>query len=216
MKETTAKIVVAFALLLSASCGAYTAWRMSVTDDSMGDAYNDAALASIVDANAAIRAANEVGDHTRAYMDFRAAVAASSVASAALAANEDEALDAVLTAVDGARAIPRTVAKAEFPQRFVSRDGSYNQRGDTRAAYAAVVGRRTADPAGPLADAAAFRAKTDQLVVLLFGYAFLVLLLACTEVVSSPLANTVIAVVCSLASVGLAIQTVLIEQVARS
>lgn len=215
MKEATAKIVVAFALLLSASCGAYTAWRMSVTDDSMGDAYNDAALAQIVDLNASIRAASQVSDHTRAYMDFRAAVADESVAAAAVTANEDEALDPVLTTAQSARGIHRTVAKAEFPQRFVLRDGSYNQHGDTRAAYAAVVGRRTADPSGPLADAALFRSKTDRLVVLIFAYSFLVLLLACTELIESPLVNTILATVCSLVSVGLAVQTVLIEQAVR-
>ena len=81
MKETTAKIVVAFALLLSACCGAYTAWRMSVTDDSMGDSYNDAALALIVDANASIRASGDVANHARAYMDFRVAVANESTAT---------------------------------------------------------------------------------------------------------------------------------------
>lgn len=216
MKEATAKIFVAFALLLSACCGAYTAWRMSVTDDSMGDAYNDAALALIVDANAAIRAASDVGNHTRAYMDFRAAVADEAVAIEAVTANTDAALDAVLTRVQGARAIPRTVAKAEFPQRFVNRDGSYNQKADSRAAYAAVVGRRTADASGPLADAAGFRSKTDELIILIFGYSILVLVLACTEIITSPLATTILAVACSVASILLAVQTVIIEQAVRS
>jgi hypothetical protein len=213
MKEETAKIVVAFALLLSASCGAYTAWRMSVTDDSMGDAYNDAALALIVDANASIRASGDVANHARAYMDFTAALANEAIAADAVEANTDETLTDVLSTVQAQQAIPRTVAKAYFPQRFVLRDGSYNQRADTRANYATVVGRRTADASGPLADAASYRSKTDQLVILLFGYSILVLLLACTEVIPSPLVNTIVATVCSLASIGLAIQTILIEQV---
>ena len=213
MNETTAKIVVAFALLLSASCGAYTAWRMSVTDDSMGDSYNDAALALIVDANASIRAAGDVANHARAYMDFRAAVASETIAIDAAEANTDEALTDVLTTVQAQQAIPRTVAKSYFPQRFVLRDGSYNQKGDTRAGYATIVGRRTADASGPLADAASFRSKTDQLVVLLLGYSLLVLILACTEVIPSPLINTILATISSLVSIGLAIQTMLIEQV---
>jgi hypothetical protein len=213
MKEETAKIVVAFALLLSASCGAYTAWRMSVTDDSMGDAYNDAALALIVDANASIRASGDVANHARAYMDFTAGLANEAIAADAVEANTDAALTDVLSTVQAQQAIPRTVAKSYFPQRFVLRDGSYNQRADTRANYATVVGRRTADASGPLSDAASFRSKTDQLVILLFGYSILVLLLACTEVIPSPLVNTIVATVCSLASIGLAIQTILIEQV---
>ena len=213
MKETTSKIVVAFALLLSACCGAYTAWRMSVTDDSMGDSYNDAALALIVDATASIRASGDVANHARAYMDFRVAVANESIAGDVFEANTDETMTDVLAEAQAQQAIPRTVAKSYFPQRFVLRDGSYNQRADTRANYATIVGRRTADASGPLADAASFRSKTDQLVVLLFVYAIIVLLLACTETIPSPLVNTIIATVSSLVSIGLAIQTILIEQV---
>jgi len=212
MTETMAKIIVAFALLLTASCGAYTAWRMSVTDDSMGDSYNDAALALIVDANASIRAAADVANHVRSYMDFQSAVTQESIAFDAAEANTNDAVAPVLERVVDEQAVPRTVAKAYFPQRFVLRDGSYNQRADMRASYASVVGRRTADATGPLGDAASFRSKTDQLVVLLFIYSFLVLILASTEVIPHKWTNAVLAIFCSLASIGLAIQTFLIEQ----
>lgn len=212
MRETTAKIIVAFALLLTACCGAYTAWRMSVTDDSMGDSYNDAALALIVDANASIRAAADVANHVRSYMDFHNAVTQESIAIDAAEVNTDEAVAGVLDRVVAEQAVPRTVAKSYFPQRFVQRDGSYNQRADMRASYASVVGRRTADSTGPLGDAASFRSKTDQLVVLLLVYAFLVLILATTEVIPHTWTNAVLAIVCALVSIGLAIQTVLIEQ----
>jgi hypothetical protein len=37
--------------------------------------------------------------------------------------------------------------------------------------------------------------------------------LACTEVIPSPLINTILATISSLVSIGLAIQTILIEQV---
>jgi hypothetical protein len=43
-------------------------------------------------------------------------------------------------------------------------------------------------------------------------YAFLVLILASTEVIPHKLTNAVLAIFCSLASIGLAIQTFLIEQ----
>jgi len=212
MTETMSKIIVAFALLLTASCGAYTAWRMTVTDDGMGDSYNDAALALIVDANASIRAAADVANHVRAYMDFHSAVTQESITVDAAEANTDEAVAVVLERIVAEQAIPRTVAKAYFPQRFVLRDGSYNQRADMRASYASVVGRRTADASSSLSAAVSFRSKTDQLVVLLFMYAFLVLILASTEVIPHKLTNAVLAIFCSLASIGLAIQTFLIEQ----
>ena len=212
MTETMAKIIVAFALLLTACCGAYTAWRMSVTDDSMGDSYNDAALALIVDANASIRAAADVANHVRSYMDFQRAVTQEFIAVDAVEANTDETIAPVLERIAAEQAVPRTVAKAYFPQRFVLRDGSYNQRADMRASYASVVGRRTADATGPFGEAATFRSKTDQMVVVLFMYSFLVLILASTEVISNKWINAVLAIFCSFASIGLAIQTFLIEQ----
>ena len=73
MTDSFAKIWIAVALLCAAACGAFTAWRMSVIDDSMGDALNDATHALITDSSARIRAANDVSDHLRAYADYVAA-----------------------------------------------------------------------------------------------------------------------------------------------
>jgi hypothetical protein len=119
--DSFAKIWIAVALLCAAACGAFTAWRMSVIDDSMGDALNDATHALITDSSARIRAANDVSDHLRAYADYVAAINARDISLIQSDESTDDATKTLYVQQSEVDAIPVAITKNYFPQRFVKK-----------------------------------------------------------------------------------------------
>jgi hypothetical protein len=211
MSDAIAKIWVAVALVCAAAGGAYTAWRMSVIDDAMGDAINDGIHALITDASARIRAANDVSDHLRAYTDYVVATNARDISLLQAEESSDADVQAMYVAQSEADALPANVAKSAFPQRFVKRTGEYNRSADARAVYASIVGKRNVNVAAIYADAQQSRDKTSLLVVLLVGYAVIFLLMSVTELIEVPHINFAIALSGVIGSVALIVWTVVIE-----
>jgi hypothetical protein len=210
MTEKAAKIWIALSLLASVIGGAFTAWRMSVVDDAAGDAVNDAMHALITDASASIRAGNDVYDRMRAFADYRVAQNAqdTTLAEAEAAKDEDDRAFYEQQAQDEGAAV--TVAKSYFNQRYANRDGTYNTAADRRSSYNGIVGRRNTDSAAFLADAQGSRSKTGVMVLVLIGYA-LVLLLATLSEEFAPMPATIVSVFGLLTSIGLTIVTVMVE-----
>jgi hypothetical protein len=210
MNEKAAKILIALSLLTSVAGGAFTAWRMSVIDDSAGDAVNDAMHALITDASASIRASNDVFDRMRAYSDYSVALNAQQMTAYEAEQATDEEQKAALEerAVD--EGIPVSVAKSYFDQRYVTRDGGYNVSADRRSAYNMIVGRRSTDSAAFLSDAQSSRNMTDRMVVFLIGYA-LVLLLATVSEGFAPTPAAIVSAFGLLISIGLVVLTTMVE-----
>ncbi|MCX6016468.1 MAG: hypothetical protein NT020_12915 [Chloroflexales bacterium] len=211
MTDSFAKICIAVALLCATACGAFTAWRMSVVDDSMGDALNAAVHALITDSSARIRAANDVSDHLRSYADYVAASYARDISLMQADESSDDATKQFYLEQSEVDAIPATIAKNYFPQRFVKRDGEFNRTADYRSTIAKYVGKRKIDASTIYADSQLSRDKTDRLVVILLLYAITILVVSCSELIESPKANFGIAVAGVLASLIGIVLTVMIE-----
>ena len=211
MTDSFAKIWIAVALLCAAACGAFTAWRMSVIDDSMGDALNDATHALVIDSSARIRAVNDVSDHLRAYADYVAASNARDISLIQADESTDEATKELYLQQSEADAIPVAIAKNYFPQRFVKKNGEFNRTADYRATYAKYVGKRNVDASAIYADSQASRNKTDQLVVILLLYALAILVISCSELIESPQVNFSLGIIGIVASVVGIVLTVMIE-----
>ncbi|MCE2853409.1 MAG: hypothetical protein ACK5C8_04745 [Roseiflexaceae bacterium] len=211
MSDTIAKIWVAVALMCAAAGGAYTAWRMSVIDDAMGDAINDGIHAMITDASARIRAANDVSDHLRAYTDYVIATNTRDISLLQADESSDPEVQAMYIEQSEADALPANVAKTEFPQRFVKRTGEFNRTADARAVYASIVGKRNVNVTAVYAESQQSRDKTSLLVVLLVGYALVILLVSLTELIEIPKANFVLALIGIIVSGALVAWTVVIE-----
>jgi len=210
MNEKVSKILIALSLLASVAGGAYTAWRMSVIDDSAGDAVNDAMHALITDASASIRASNDVFDRMRAYADYLVALNAQAMTAYEATQTQDEEEAAFLLERAADEGVPATVAKSYFDQRYSTRDGGYNLTADRRSAYNRIVGRRNTDSGAFLSDAQSSRNKTDQLVVFLIGYA-LVLLLATLSEEFAPTPAAITSLFGFLISIGLVVMTTMVE-----
>lgn len=210
MNEKVSKIMIALSLLASVAGGAYTAWRMSVIDDSAGDAVNDAMHALITDASASIRASNDVFDRMRAYADYRVAQNAQEMTAYEAAQTQDAEEAAFLEERAADEGVPATVARSYFDQRFAARDGGYNLTADQRSTYNRIVGRRNTDSASFLSDAQSSRDKTNRLVIFLIGYA-LVLLLATLSEGFAPTPAAVTSVIGLLISIGLVVMTAMVE-----
>ncbi|MCX6019604.1 MAG: hypothetical protein NTZ50_14100 [Chloroflexi bacterium] len=210
MNEKFAKIFLATSLLLSVIGGAFTAWRMSVLDDAAGDAVNDAMHALITDASARIRSNNDTFERMRAYSDYRVALNAQEATLAEAKASTDPEAQQLYQEQAAADALPATVSKAYFDQRYALRDGSYNLRADQQSSYNKIVGRRSTDSGAFLTDSQESRDKTDRMVVFLIGYA-LVLLVATLSEEMAPVPATITAVIGIAISVGLIILTNLVE-----
>ena len=211
MTDSFAKIWIAVALLCAAACGAFTAWRMSVIDDSMGDALNDATHALITDSSARIRAANDVSDHLRAYADYVAASNARDISLIQSDESTDDATKELFMQQSEVDAIPMTIAKSYFPQRFVKQNGEFNRTADYRSTYAKIVGKRKVDASAIYADSQTSRNKTDRLVMILLLYAIMILVVSCSELIESPQVNFGLGVVGVVASLVGIVLTVMIE-----
>ncbi len=211
MSDAIAKIWVAVALLCATAGGAYTAWRMSVIDDAMGDAINDGIHALITDASARIRAASDVSDHLRAYTDYVVASSARDISLLQADESTDPEVQAMYVAQSEADALPANVAKAAFPQRFVKRTGEFNRAADARAVYASIVGKRNVNADAIYADSQQSRDKTSLLVMLLVGYALVILLVSFTELIETPIVNFALALAGIIGSVALVVWTIVIE-----
>lgn len=211
MTDSFAKIWIAVALLCAAACGAFTAWRMSVIDDSMGDALNDATHALIIDSSARIRAANDVSDHLRAYADYVAATNARDISLIQADESADDATKELYVQQSEVDAIPVAIAKNYFPQRFVKKNGEFNRAADYRSTYAKYVGKRNVNASAIYADSQASRNKTDQLVVILLLYAVTILVISCSELIESPQVNFGLGTIGIVASLIGVILTVMIE-----
>jgi hypothetical protein len=209
--DSFAKIWIAVALLCAAACGAFTAWRMSVIDDSMGDALNDATHDLITDSSARIRAANDVSDHLRAYADYVAAINARDISLIQSDESTDDATKTLYVQQSEVDAIPVAITKNYFPQRFVKKSGEFNRTADYRSTYAKYVGKRNVDASAIYADSQASRNKTDRLVMILLLYAIMILVVSCSELIESPQVNFGLGVVGILASVVGVVLTVMIE-----
>jgi hypothetical protein len=209
--DSFAKIWIAVALLCAAACGAFTAWRMSVIDDSMGDALNDATHALIIDSSARIRATNDVSDHLRAYADYVAASNARDISLIQADESTDDATKELYLQQSEVDAIPVSIAKNYFPQRFVKKNGEFNRTADYRATYAKHVGKRNVDASAIYADSQASRNKTDQLVVILLLYAVAILVISCSELIESPQVNFGLGTIGVVASLVGVVLTVMIE-----
>ena len=209
--DSFAKIWIAVALLCAAACGAFTAWRMSVIDDSMGDALNDATHALIIDSSARIRATNDVSDHLRAYADYVAASNARDISLIQADESTDDATKELYLQQSEVDAIPVSIAKNYFPQRFVKKNGEFNRTADYRATYAKPVGKRNVDASAIYADSQASRNKTDQLVVILLLYAVAILVISCSELIESPQVNFGLGTIGVVASLVGVVLTVMIE-----
>lgn len=211
MTDSFAKIWIAVALLCAAACGAFTAWRMSVIDDSMGDALNDATHALITDSSARIRAANDVSDHLRAYTDYMAANNARDISLIQADGSADDATRELYVQQSDVAGIPVSITKEYFPQRFVKSNGEFNRTADYKSTYAKYVGKRNVDASAIYADAQASRNKTDRLVMILLLYAVAILIVACSELIESPRVNFGLGAIGVVASVVGIVLTIMIE-----
>jgi hypothetical protein len=108
-------------------------------------------------------------------------------------------------------AIPVSIAKNYFPQRFVKKNGEFNRTADYRATYAKQVGKRNVDASAIYADSQASRNKTDQLVVILLLYAVAILVISCSELIESPQVNFGLGTIGVVASLVGVVLTVMIE-----
>lgn len=211
MTDSFAKIWIAVALLCAAACGAFTAWRMSVIDDSMGDALNDATHALITDSSARIRAANDVSDHLRAYTDYMAANNARDISLIQADGSADDATRELYVQQSDVAGIPVAITKNYFPQRFVKNDGKFDRTADYKSTYASYVGKRNVDASAIYADSQASRNKTDRLVMILLLYAVAILIVACSELIESPRVNFGLGAIGVVASVVGIVLTIMIE-----
>jgi len=209
--DSFAKIWIAVALLCATASGAFTAWRMSVVDDSMGDALNAAIHALITDSSARIRAANSVSDHLRAYTDYVTSMNARDIALFQSNGSQDSTAKELYLQQSTLDAIPGSIAKDYFPQRFINHSGAFNRTADYRSNYAKFVGRHNVDSMAIYADSQASRNKTDQLVVILVLYAVIILIVSCSELIESPQINFGLALFGVVASLVGVVLTVMIE-----